>query len=168
MDITQVSQRVTEKMTEQATKVAAEPSSSSVGKFEAAYNQSSSQAEASAAANVAASPNPASGQIQQMKASEASIRPTETSGAETAGPKPSDEFQPGDRVLECMRNMSQNFSETMQSISSRLSAAGDSGVSVQDMLRIQMELSKVTLQQDLTTKVADKASNAIQTLHRNQ
>ena len=46
--------------------------------------------------------------------------------------------------------------------------AGNGTMELRDLLSLQFELMKLSLQQDFTTKVADKLSQGAQTLFRNQ
>ena len=44
----------------------------------------------------------------------------------------------------------------------------DKPLSVQDTMRLQYELMQLNMQQELTTKVADKTTQGVQTLFKNQ
>ena len=45
---------------------------------------------------------------------------------------------------------------------------GRHAVSAPEMLELQYEVMNLSFQQDVVTKIADKASNAVQTLIKNQ
>jgi len=74
----------------------------------------------------------------------------------------------GDLVLAGIDRMSVGYQQRVDAVSATISSGGADGLSSQDIMRLQFELAQMTLMQDLTAKVADKTSQGVQTLFKNQ
>lgn len=74
----------------------------------------------------------------------------------------------GDNIFEQMEALSGSAAEKEQHINELLSKNGDAPMSTQDAMRLQYELMQLNLQTEMTTKVADKSSQGVQTLFKNQ
>lgn len=73
----------------------------------------------------------------------------------------------GDSILEGMEKLKGTREEKEQAINELLSKQGDT-MSTQDAMRLQHELMQLHLQTEMTTKAADKSSQGVQTLFKNQ
>jgi type III secretion system YscI/HrpB-like protein len=93
----------------------------------------------------------------------------EASGPEASGPAggPAEAAPagapsgPGDAILQGLDKMRSSFGESMQRIGDVL---GKDQVSAQDLMRAQMELHSMSLQNDLMGKVGGKATQSIDQL----
>ena len=74
----------------------------------------------------------------------------------------------GDAVLEGMQKMKTSYDQHVDKIEQTLIDTDGQELTVQETMRLQMEVMQMGLQQDLTTKVADKTSQGVQTLFKNQ
>ncbi len=74
----------------------------------------------------------------------------------------------GDVILKGMEKVSATHEGHVSNVNSMLSKTSDQPITFQDGVKLQMEIMQMNLQQDITTKVADKASQGVQTLFRNQ
>lgn len=74
----------------------------------------------------------------------------------------------GDLVLAGIDRMSVGYQQRVDAVNATISSGGADGLSSQDIMRLQFELAQMTLMQDLTAKVADKTSQGVQTLFKNQ
>lgn len=73
---------------------------------------------------------------------------------------------PGDSILQSLQKMRSDYREATGKVES--STRADGNPSVQDLLRTQMELNRVSMQVDLTAKVVGKATQGIETLVKSQ
>ncbi|CAM2065481.1 Type III secretion system inner rod subunit SctI [Sulfidibacter corallicola] len=74
----------------------------------------------------------------------------------------------GDIILQGMEKISTTHEGHINNVTKLLDDTSINPLSFQDGVRLQVELMQMNLQQDVTTKVADKTSQGIQTLFRNQ
>lgn len=74
----------------------------------------------------------------------------------------------GDAILDGLEKMKSSHDLRMENIQDRLVRTEGAELSVQDALALQFEVMQLGIEQDLTTKVADKTSQGVQTLFRNQ
>jgi type III secretion system YscI/HrpB-like protein len=74
----------------------------------------------------------------------------------------------GDLVLAGIDRMSAGYQQRVDAVNATIASGGADGLSSQDIMRLQFELTQMTLMQDLTAKVADKTSQGVQTLFKNQ
>jgi len=74
----------------------------------------------------------------------------------------------GDLVLAGIDRMSSAYQQRVDAVNSTLASSGPEGLSSGEMMQLQFELTQMTLMQDLTAKVADKTSQGMQTLFKNQ
>ena len=74
----------------------------------------------------------------------------------------------GDAILDGIQNAKETYDMHAEKVSTQLEATGDQHMSVQDAMKLQYELIQMNLQQEMTTKVADKSSQGVQTLFKNQ
>ena len=72
---------------------------------------------------------------------------------------------PGDKILSAVHNMRTGFQETMKQLETTVA---NSAASPADMLKVQMKLQQVTLQQDLMGKVVSKSQQNVDTLLKGQ
>ena len=66
------------------------------------------------------------------------------------------------------RNAQENHQGILHRIRALSQLGGTHGPSTGDLVELQYEVMNLTFQQEVVTKVADKSSNAIQTLVKNQ
>lgn len=74
----------------------------------------------------------------------------------------------GDAVLVGLQKMGREYQTSMEQMRVHLMEHNDGPMNIQNMMQLQMDLLNVSLRQDLTAKVADRMSQGIQTLFRNQ
>ncbi|CAM2005071.1 type III secretion system inner rod subunit SctI [Acanthopleuribacter pedis] len=74
----------------------------------------------------------------------------------------------GDVILKGMEKISATHEGHVNNLSHLLEVGKNEPINFQDGVKLQMEIMQMNLQQDITTKVADKASQGVQTLFRNQ
>ena len=86
-------------------------------------------------------------------------------GTEKAGVQGAQESSPGAKILNHMNNMSTGFKDAIQELQSTLSTAGNNPA---DMLKVQMKLQQVTMQQDLMGKVVSKSEQNVDQLLKGQ
>ena len=87
-------------------------------------------------------------------------------GAEkVAGAQGAQESSPGAKILDHMNNMRTGFKDAIQELQSTLSTAGNNPA---DMLKVQMKLQQVTMQQDLMGKVVSKSEQNVDQLLKGQ
>lgn len=142
VNIEKVIQKVAEEaaQTEGAAKPA-EPVAEDVNRFEAAMQGETGQQGVSAAGGPV--------EVQQAQKVE--------------GPK-----NLGDAILEGMERVKESHTGQVDKINQLLEKSGAEPMSVQDAMRLQFELMQLNLQQEVTTKAADKTSQGVQTLFKNQ
>lgn len=73
----------------------------------------------------------------------------------------------GDAILNSLDQAKGSYDAKVDQLNKTLETVGDN-MSMQDMMRLQFDLMQVGLQQDLTAKVADKVSQGVQTMFKNQ
>ena len=73
----------------------------------------------------------------------------------------------GDAILDGFDRLKVNHDGRMNSVTAALQEVQDAPMSVGSAMKLQFELMQMSLEQDLTTKVADKASQGVQTLFKN-
>lgn len=69
------------------------------------------------------------------------------------------------RVLQPLNDFKKNFDETIGKVTKII---GKGNLSTYDLFTIQFEMTKLSFMNDLSSKCADKASQGVQTLFRNQ
>jgi type III secretion system YscI/HrpB-like protein len=74
----------------------------------------------------------------------------------------------GDAIVDGLGQIQDNRQTALMRMTDLLRGKEGIGLSFQDTVRLQYELTMMTIQQDLTTKIADKISQGVQTLFRNQ
>ena len=74
----------------------------------------------------------------------------------------------GDAILDGIEQLKTNHDAHLDRIQEQLNATGGEGLNVEDAMRLQFEVMQLSIEQDLTTKMADKTSQGVQTLFRNQ
>ena len=72
----------------------------------------------------------------------------------------------GEKMLEGMEKLKGSHEEKQAAINELVAQEGD--MSTQDAMKLQHELMKLHLQTDMTTKAADKSSQGVQTMMKNQ
>ncbi len=73
-----------------------------------------------------------------------------------------------DQVAETWRSAQESHQEMLHRIRALSEMSAQDGVSSAQLARLQYEVMNLSFQQDVVAKVADKASNAVQTLIKNQ
>ncbi|HSI83000.1 MAG: EscI/YscI/HrpB family type III secretion system inner rod protein [Candidatus Methylacidiphilales bacterium] len=74
----------------------------------------------------------------------------------------------GDAILGGLQKMTANYNETASNLQQSIEAASNNPGDMTAMFRIQYQMSQLTLQQDLTAKIADRANQGAQTFFKNQ
>lgn len=140
-------QQTVQKVTEQAVQDQAKKgvpdkaaaSAEDVEKLQAALNQQPTGA------------NPAA-QVQE---------PPKVEGVQAAG-----HSSPGSKILEGMGHVRSGYQQALQELQQTLSSSNLS--SPADLMKIQLKLQQVTIQQDLMSKVVSKAEQNLETLQKGQ
>jgi type III secretion system YscI/HrpB-like protein len=84
------------------------------------------------------------------------------------GPPQVDDPSLGDAILDGIERMKLERDQSVERINDRLASADGQPLSIEDTMKLQFELMQLNIQQDLTTKVADKSSQGVQQLFKNQ
>ncbi|HAO34174.1 MAG TPA: type III secretion system inner rod subunit SctI [Candidatus Competibacter sp.] len=95
--------------------------------------------------------------------------PTEASaGPETVEVSPVEPAaaSPGDSILQSLQRMRSDYQGAASKVENLSPANGS--LSMQDLLRTQMELNQASMQVDLTAKVVGKVTQGIETLIKSQ
>jgi type III secretion system YscI/HrpB-like protein len=74
----------------------------------------------------------------------------------------------GDAILNGMERAKSSHTGRVNSINKLLEKTGAEPMSVQDTMRLQFELMQLNIEQEITPKTADKSSQGVQTLFKNQ
>jgi type III secretion system YscI/HrpB-like protein len=74
----------------------------------------------------------------------------------------------GDAILQGLEKMRETQDARIQNIEQTLDAAGDKPMNIQDSMKLQYDLMQMNLEQELTSKTADKTTQGVQTLFKNQ
>lgn len=74
----------------------------------------------------------------------------------------------GEAILEGLEKMKTSYDARADRIEKSLTEQGDKPMSVAECCKLQMEVMHMGLEQELTGKIADKSSQGVQTLFRNQ
>jgi hypothetical protein len=143
--IQQAVQKIADQQLKDQAKAGAEkgtPNADDVAKLQAALNQPPAGAEQAGQA----------GQVQNTQKVEA---------VHTA-----DSSSPGSRILDNIHNMRSNFQQAVQELHATVDGANP--VSPADMLKVQMKMQSVMMQQELAGKVVSKSEQNIDTLLKGQ
>jgi type III secretion system YscI/HrpB-like protein len=97
-----------------------------------------------------------------------SLPGTETAHEVSGTPKVGEPTGLGDAILNGMERAKANHAGKVNTINRLLEKSGAEPMSVQDAMRLQFELMQLNIQQEITTKTADKSSQGVQTLFKNQ
>ena len=89
-------------------------------------------------------------------------------GVEVSAASASSNPSLGDTILSGIDSMRSSYHEKVQAINSEVSGVGTAEMKMEDAVRLQVDLMQLHMQQDLTAKIADKSSQGLQTLFRNQ
>ncbi|MEM9280419.1 MAG: type III secretion system inner rod subunit SctI [Verrucomicrobiota bacterium] len=81
---------------------------------------------------------------------------------------PSESGGLGNVILDGIEKMSSAYNNRVDAVNASVSDVGEGGMTVQETMKLQLELMQLNLQQDVTAKIADKTSQGIQTLFKNQ
>jgi type III secretion system YscI/HrpB-like protein len=96
-----------------------------------------------------------------------------TPGANSPVPSSSEANQPtgnptlGDQILSNMQDVNQDYQNQVKAIDSATEAS-DVGMNPGDLLKMEYEVSEMTVEQQVTSKIADSASQGVQQLFKNQ
>lgn len=74
----------------------------------------------------------------------------------------------GEAILDSVQRMRANHDAKADSIEQKLINSEGKEMSMKDCIELQFEVMQMSIEQDLTGKIADKTSNGVQTLFRNQ
>lgn len=74
----------------------------------------------------------------------------------------------GNAIIDSMQKLSQDRIAGRERISTLFNNCTDQTMSTADIMRVQYEMLRLGVQQDLTTKTADKFSQSVQTMFRTQ
>lgn len=87
-----------------------------------------------------------------------------TKSAAVEGPDPT----LGDAILNGLEKMKTSIDGRSARIENQLANVNGDDLSVQDCVKLQFEVMQMGLEQELTGKIADKTSQGVQTLFKNQ
>lgn len=94
-------------------------------------------------------------------------------GANSPVPSSSEANQPtgkptlGDQILSNIQNVNQDYQNQVKAIDSATEAS-DVGMNPGDLLKMEYEVSQMTVEQQVTSKIGDSASQGVQQLFKNQ
>ncbi len=74
----------------------------------------------------------------------------------------------GNTILNGLEKMKESRDKAIDEINKTLNKSGDEPLTLQETMKLQYQLIQVNLQQEVTTKVADKTNQGVQTLFKNQ
>ena len=74
----------------------------------------------------------------------------------------------GEAIISGLQKMGQQYQAGWEQMQTHLDRFGDQPINIAGMMQVQVDLMMVTMQQDLTAKIADRTSQGLQTLFRNQ
>ncbi len=74
----------------------------------------------------------------------------------------------GGAFIESIQDIKSTLDARAERITKQLNTLAGSPMSLQDAIRVQYELMQMNMQQELTSKMADKTSQGVQMLFRNQ
>ncbi len=145
--ISQVAQQAADQAAQQgASQSQGQVDAKDQAKFDEAMNQAPEQAEQSTPQNV--------DQAQHVNQAD----------CDNSAPPPT----LGDAILDGLEQMKHSHDTRAASIEEQFAASGAEPMSVQDCMKLQFEVMQLSLEQDMTGKIADKTSQGVQTLFRNQ
>jgi type III secretion system YscI/HrpB-like protein len=73
----------------------------------------------------------------------------------------------GDQILSNIQNVNQDYQNQVKAIDSATEAS-DVGMNPGDLLKMEYEVSEMTVEQEVTSKIGDSASQGVQQLFKNQ
>lgn len=79
-----------------------------------------------------------------------------------------DEMSLGDAIIRSMQGLQNSHEAQVGKVNELVSVKDDEAFTFQTGMELQFEIMQLNLQQDVTTKVADKSSQSVQTLFKNQ
>lgn len=74
----------------------------------------------------------------------------------------------GEAILAGLQGISRDYHVGLEKLQVHLDGFGEKPMNVTGMMQLQVDLMTLTMQQDLTAKIADRTSQGLQTLFRNQ
>ncbi len=74
----------------------------------------------------------------------------------------------GDAILDSLDNVRNRHDMHMENIQDKLMSPEGGELTVQDAMALQFEVMQMGMEHELTTKIADKTSQGVQTLFHNQ
>jgi type III secretion system YscI/HrpB-like protein len=98
-----------------------------------------------------------------------SVTPAEPNEPSQLDIAPASGESPGDSILRNIDRMSKGFDGTVDQISQAINSVkpGET-MSAADLLKLQFQLTQVTVQQEITGKVTGKATQSLETFLKNQ
>jgi type III secretion system YscI/HrpB-like protein len=130
---------------------------------EAAETEGPAKPEAPAAEDVSQFEAAMQGETGRQAVSGADAPPEVTRASKVEEPQ-----SLGDAILQGMEKAKEGHTDQVDRINALLDKSGDAPMTVQDAMKLQFELMQLNLQQEVTTKTADKTSQGVQTLFKNQ
>lgn len=88
--------------------------------------------------------------------------------ATNGDPTPEQEATLGDAILNGIEKMKTSHDVRSARIEDQLTNSIGKDLSVQDCMKLQFEVMQMSMEQELTGKIADKTSQGVQTLFKNQ
>jgi hypothetical protein len=94
-------------------------------------------------------------------------------GANSPVPSSTEANQPtgkttlGDQILSNIQNVNQDYQNQVKAINSATEAS-DVGMNPGDLLKMEYEVSEMSVEQEVTSKIGDSASQGVQQLFKNQ
>ena len=73
----------------------------------------------------------------------------------------------GDEILDNIQNVNQDYQNQVKAINSAAEAS-EGGMNPGDLLKMEYEVSEMTVEQEVTSKIGDSASQGVQQLFKNQ
>ncbi len=146
---TQITQQISQKVLSEAQReVAKQPQTQDVETFKQAMQEGGGQQQ----------------QTQQTSTVEGTQRVQEKGEIQpTEGVKNS-----GEKILDNLSNMNKSFKESLQKIHNILDKDGMQVISTRDMMKVQMELYTMQFKQEMTSKIATKSTQNLDSLLKNQ
>ncbi len=74
----------------------------------------------------------------------------------------------GDAILDGLKQAREGYSHKVDAINKQVENVGDHQPSISEMIKLQFDVMQLSMQQEMTAKIADKASSGVQTLFRSQ
>ncbi len=107
------------------------------------------------------------GATQGVQPTETSFQATQVGETQAAGTQAAGNPSLGDSILNGIEKLKTNYDVRADRIEQTLINSGGE-MSMEQMMKLQFEVMQMGIEQDITTKMADKTSSGVQTMFRNQ